>query len=407
MNPLQLFGLFAACSGGPPEPTAEVRVSAVPEALIAATWPVEVAPDAARARFEADPGWAALLEGRPAEAAAAFARSGDAEGRARAAAELAVLYGHAAAMAAWANLRVYGDDAQPGDPPEAACLAGRAAALLGVDGPTPGGCLRSQVAGFARDERAWLERGDAPFPTGDGGRDPEPSFRYALTDADGRSFDAVDPALLLTLAVRARDEAGEGWGRVLAAAGWLPGAPPVEVPTEPASLAWRFGGVAGTDGDWVLLATGVPGDSPAGRLVTRCGADLDCLGAEVDAYRAAVGAAMDRAAGGPRDYHRRFADRLGLGVYLGALAAAEARGDTEGAARLRLATLDYADARSPDPRVWLQVAATDARQRHTLRATELAYRALPAAPGLEYARIPLDALHVRVSRGAAPGVPLH
>lgn len=407
MNGLRLLGLLAACSGDLPEPVAEAPVSVVPEAMIAATWPVEVAPDAARTRFEADPGWAALFEGRPAEAAAAFERSGDAEGRARASAELAVIYGHAAAMAAWANLRVYGDDAQPGDPPEAACLAGRAATLLGVDGPAPGGCVRSEVPGFARDERAWVERGDARFPTRDVGPHEEPPFRYALTDADGRRFDAVDPALLLALATRSWNDAGEGWGRVLAASGWLPGAPPVEVPAEPASLAWRFGGVAGTGGDLVLLATGVPGDSPAGRLVTTCGANLDCLGAEVDAYRAAVGAAMDRAAGGPRDYHRRFADRLGLGVYLGALAAAEARGDTEGAARLRLAALDYADARSPDPRVWLQVAAADARQRNTLRATELAHRALPAAPGLELARIPLDALHVRVSRAAAPGVPLH
>lgn len=401
------LGLPAGCVGPPPAGDTDAPVSVVPEAALAGTWPVEVAPDAARAPFEADPGWAMLLDGRPGDARQAFVTSGNLEGQARASAELAVLSQHAAAVAAWSTLRVYGDEARPEDPPEARCLATRAATVLGVEAPPIGDCLASPVPRFADDERAWTTRGEAPFPRLVLPLHQAPPYRYELTDADGRTFAAVDPAGVLGLAALFRAEAAEGWGPVLTAAAWYPGEADPSVPATPAGLAWRFGGVAGTGGDLLLLATGVPGDSPLGLIHARCQLDLDCVSTEAAAYRAALEAAMDRAAGAPRDYHRRFADRLGLGVYLAGVAVAEARGDEDAAARFRLAALDWADARSPDPRTWLQLAAADARQRNTLRATELVHRSLPFLPGLELARVPLDALHVRVSRSAAPGVPLH
>ena len=161
----------------------------------------------------------------------------------------------------------------------------------------------------------------------------------------------------------------------------------------------------------------------------------ECVLDEAGRFAAAVQAAMG-AAEGPQPFHRAFADRARVGAVVyaaqvaellaGGAECAEVVGPDGGptpepacltaaaaawrvpVGRLRISALDLADgAGLNDPLILLWMAAWDTGNRNTVRATELVHRAEAQVPGLDAARVPLDALHLRVSRNAAPSVPTH
>jgi hypothetical protein len=96
-----------------------------------------------------------------------------------------------------------------------------------------------------------------------------------------------------------------------------------------------------------------------------------------------------------------------VGLLRVAAHAALAAGDKDTAGRLRINALDRSNGRMAEPTFVLSIAAWDAGNRNTVRAEELVHSLISEVPGLEAARLPLDALHIRVSRNSAPGRPMH
>ena len=204
--------------------------------------------------------------------------------------------------------------------------------------------------------------------------------------------------------------------------GWSAGATP------DAPDALLFMSTYTTGGDLALhraLVTGATGAAGVGEALTRHAATSpyaaviapcyaegkvapDCVTDASIALGAAITDAMAAAnAGQVEGFHRPFSDYARLGVVQVARAAALAAGDEEGAGKLLLLELDRAVGPARDPLLLASIAAWDVQNRYSLRATEIVHGLLPQVPGLEVARLPLDALHVRLSRNAAPGRPMH
>jgi hypothetical protein len=122
----------------------------------------------------------------------------------------------------------------------------------------------------------------------------------------------------------------------------------------------------------------------------------------------AIEEAMATANGGQVDsFHRPFADYARAGVLRAADRVAKARNQGDNSGRLRINAFDRSIGNATDPVFSMFLAAWDAGNRNTPRASEIVHQLLPSAPGLHVARAPLDALHIRLSRSAAPGVPMH
>ncbi len=154
-------------------------------------------------------------------------------------------------------------------------------------------------------------------------------------------------------------------------------------------------------------STPASGTASASSPVTPSGIAVDCILDQSAALGTAIQDGMAKAAGGAQDFHRFFADDARAGVIRVAANAAFAAGDTDTGGRLRLNAIDKAVGKAYDPVFALQVAAWDAGNGNTVRATEMVHALVDQIPGLDVARIPLDALHVRLSRSAAPAVPMH
>ena len=153
------------------------------------------------------------------------------------------------------------------------------------------------------------------------------------------------------------------------------------------------------------------GDSPYAAVVKRCTTDgklaIDCVLDESAALGQAIESAMAAAAGREDSMHRSFVDFARVGVLRAADRAAAAMSDSDTSGRLRINALDRTVGNVRDPLFLASVAAWDASNRNSVRAEELVHGLLTEVPGLEAARLPLDALHIRLSRNAAPGRPMH
>ena len=114
-----------------------------------------------------------------------------------------------------------------------------------------------------------------------------------------------------------------------------------------------------------------------------------------------------RAAGAASGDHRALARTAQLGLLRIASRLAFAAGDVDGGARLMMQAIDLAGGSAADPLFLLKVSAWDAERRNTLRAQELLHGQVSRLPGLDAARVSLDALAIRVSRDAGPAVPMH
>lgn len=447
--------LLLACSGGePPPPTPTSSGSAVPAALLTTTWQVRLADATARAPFEGKEGWVAWFENRRADAVRSFAAAGDAPAEARAHLELAAMYRQAAWMGANAAIEVWGVDAQPTDPAETAYVVGLAGVLVAEPDPTAklGANTKAADKRLAAQDTAWKAWVDAkapwppdaptagspglPIPDGtplpDAG--PIPHYQVKERTPEALTVDLGDLGTLWALSRWHEARALAGPPEIAAAVPWM--LDPWRLPFEPDSGAapgavpdaLLFMSPYTTAGDAELLAglTNAPqgregvvtllgelaGESPYAVIVAKClgpeRIDADCIADEGAALGRALTDAMAAANGGAAEgFHRPFADYARLGVIIAAERAAGAMMDPTQQGRLRLAALDRAVGNARDPLFLLSLAAWDAGNRYSLRAEDIVHELLPQVPGLDVARFSLDALHVRVSRSAAPGRPMH
>ena len=456
------------CGTGAPEvPAAELATQVLPQALAEATWPVRMADDAARAPFEAHPGWALLFQRDHGQALAAFSSDrGDGRGLARTHAELAALYRQAALLGARSAQNTYGDARAAEDPVEVDYLLGVAAALdgkpdlaraaftaLGDAGPEP---LKQAAAGW----QAWLAAGSAwppdaaltaipgaPGPV-EPGQAPEvgslPHFQLVERSAEQRTVEVGDPTSLYLLArwheAAARQAApadGEAidlylapWrlpaerapapaaGNTAATTGSPTTAPPGAVSIDD---AWLFGGFVLAPADLRFLAeastegvaavTRHQADSPLAAAVAPAIVDGQVVPDRMLDQAAWLGqqleARMAARAGSEQPFHEPFA-RLGMVAVLRAgMIVADANGQFRDAGVLRINALDRSVEAAADPVFLASVAAWDAGNRNALRAQELVHGLVRRYPPLQAARYSLDSLHIRTSRNAAPAAPVH
>jgi len=248
---------------------------------------------------------------------------------------------------------------------------------------------------------------------------------------EGLEVQLASPASLLGLALF-HEQAGlsalvdsESAGRAFLAP-WTMPFEPWNMPEEQAELpmGFLFGSTLLDSDDAWFLADLVRGQglaaidqwkdrSPQAAAIAPC---VDLAAAEVE-----VACALDAAtrgfdqlrtvqeiiSGGEQGFHRPFAELGRLGVVRAAELAAAVAGDEDAMGLLRLNALDFSTGSSAEPHYLLSIAAWDAGNRNSSRATESLHAQVGHIPGVEVARFPLDALHVRMSRESAPGVPMH
>jgi hypothetical protein len=459
---LTLFALVLfGCGGESSEATATGANTAsgalgvlAPDVL-GTTWQVRMAVAATRAPFEGREGWTGWFGGRRVAPLEAFRTEKDAQAQARAHTEFAAAYRQAAVLAAHATVQVYGADAQDTDPAETSYLVGVSGAVLNdaTWRAKLGAASASKVTTLAAQDKAWAAwassgaswPADAPANAGPGVPAAELTSglpdagalpHYALPERGGPLLvDAGDPGTLWVLSrwheARARAAAPESAALVDALLD------PWRVPAETKSAAvvpevvpdpFLFMSTSTNRGDLAFLAdlarTGVGAvaghakDSPFAAIAQFCtqapaagGAPVlavDCVLDESAALGRAIEDGMKAANNGVEEgFHRAFADFARVGALRAADRVAVAMGDMDTAGRLRINALDRTVGPTTDPVFLASVAAWDAGNRNSVRAEEIVHGLLPELPGLDAARIPLDALHVRLSRNAAPGRPMH
>ncbi|GDX81277.1 hypothetical protein LBMAG42_30880 [Deltaproteobacteria bacterium] len=447
MNAGMSFILFmlAACTGD--EATVAgpevAKASALTPEVIAATWQVRMAKSEARAPFEGRASWVAWFERRRYESLPAFASEKDNAGLARGHAEYAAIYRQAALLASNAILQVYGADRQESDPAETAYLLGVAgvftgnaeqAAKLGLSGG-------SSVAEFARRDAAWKAWFDAKKEVM-----PDVPAGLAAVSGEGElpgdallptplplvgepgAVDAGDPGDLYALSrwhearARAADPASEATIDQYLNPFRLPFEARTPATAAVASDVWLFMSAYTSAADMqfsalvsqgdLAAAEGLAGSSAYASIAKACSqsgkVDIDCVIDEAAHLGSSIEDAMAASNGGqPDGFHRPFADFARAGALRALDLFARARGEDETSGILRINAYDRNVDHASDPVFILFLAAWDAGNRNTTRATELVHQSLRLAPGLVVARAPLDALHIRLSRNAAPGVPMH
>ncbi len=454
------FGLLA-CGGETTEASSTAAANAsgamgvlAPDVL-GSTWQVRMAVAATRAPFEGREGWTGWFGGRRVAPLEGFVAEKDALAQARAHTEFAAAYRQAAVLAAHATVQVYGVDAQATDPAETSYLVGVSGAVLNDPAwrAKLGAASSSKVAAVAAQDKAWAAwaasgatwPADAPTASGPGapaadvgGSTPDAGTlpHYALPERGGSLLvDAGDPGTLWSLArwheARARALAPDAAALVDALLD------PWRVPAEAKSASvvpevvpdpFLFMSSSTNRGDIAFLAdlarSGVSAvathakNSPYAAIAQFCTQapaaggnpvlSVDCVLDESAALGRAVEEGMKGANNGVEEgFHRAFADFARVGALRAADRVAVAMGDLDTAGRLRINALDRTTGPATDPVFLASVAAWDAGNRNSVRAEEIVHGLLPELPGLDAARIPLDALHVRLSRNAAPGRPMH
>ena len=459
---LTLASFATACGGGqdgPTPPEAPTSPEVVPAALLETTWLVRLSDDAARAPFEAHPGWAQLFQRDHGQALTAFAAEpADGRGLARVHTELAAFYRQAALLGARSGRHTWGEARADEDPVEVDYLVGVAAAFegqadvagaawtaLGDAGPAP---LQAAAQGW----RAWAAAGavwppdaaltaipGAPGPVVPGSA-PEagamPHYQLAERGAGGGTLGVGDPTTLYLLSrwheAAARQAAPQDGAVIdLLLTPWrmpaeLPAGASTPVPVDPGTGAgvddaWLFGGFALSAADLVFLADararGLPAvqqhqaSSPLAAAVAPAVVDGQVVPDRLLDQAAWLGqqvqAAMAARAGVEAPFHQPFARLASVGLLRAGMIVADANGQFRDAGVLRINALDRSVEAAADPVFLVSVAAWDANNRNALRAQDLVHGLMRRYPPLEVARASLDALHIRTSRNAAPAAPVH
>lgn len=440
-----LFFMISACTGDDPTlgNPAAAKSSSLSADVVSATWQVRMAKSEARAPFEGRASWVAWFERRRYEALPAFASEQDNAGLARGHAEYAAIYRQAALLASNAILQVYGADLQVSDPAETSYLLGvsgvltgnaEQAAKLGLSGG-------SSVKEFARRDaawKAWFDEKKDPMPDSpaglatvpEGGELPGETLVPTPLPLVGEPGEvaAGDPGDLFALSrwhearARAADPAASETVDQYLNPFRLPFEARTPAPAAVATDVWLFMSAYTSAADMqfsalvsqgdLAAAEGLAGTSAYASIAKGCSVsgkvDIDCVIDEAAHLGSAIEDAMAASNGGQADgFHRPFADFARAGALRALDLFARARGEDETSGILRINAYDRNVDHASDPVFILFLAAWDAGNRNTTRATELVHQSLRLAPGLVVARAPLDALHIRLSRNAAPGVPMH
>lgn len=459
-------GAEAPAKGGAPSATL-----AVPAELIGAVWQAKMAVAQNRAPFEGRDPWIRYFQGQRSTALAGFASENDKPALARLHGEYAAIYRQMAMTAAWATLHTWGTDAQPADPAAMPLLVGIAGAMLheaqwseklkSLDG-APG--LPPELAAQQRAWQGWVAGGSVWPPPLDGiaglpdpaqaqaGSLPEisglPHWRLPYQGEAGE-LGVAHPAALLAFA--RWHEAAAALADPASAAAVARLIDPWRLPGEPRSttgspvfadsLLFMSPYMTGGDVAFVAALSADPAnndpaaryaaleaaiqahraDSPVAAIVAHCRIALvqdekpgsgwqmgvDCVQSQAALLVKAVEAKMDEVAGAPQDFHRSFAEYARVGVLRSAALAAAAMGDREGMGLLRINALDRSMGNTRDPLFVSSVSAWDASNRNSLRCADLLHELESNVPGMEAARLPVDALQIRIGRNSAPAGAMH
>ena len=431
------------------EPGSEGAAAVAPAALIGETWQVRMADDAVRARFEGKAGWSSYFER---DLGAALGGLGDEPlAQARVHLEHAALYRQALLMYAHATHFVYGERRQETDPREVDYLLGVSEVFRG-EGEAAGAALSTLSEDVDPEirERAVLWAGLAaspgwplevdaaafpsPLPPPAAGQAPAltglPHYQMAeQVEGSDTKTASSDPTTLYLLSrwheQAARELAGDAHGALMdqLMAPWrLPAEPlpPTEIVAE-VDDAWLFGGFVTHPADLAFVAQAAAEGAPA----AAAWADRSPLAAAVAgaveggkvnpeklleqaaALEEQILAAMAAVSGGSQGYHRPFAAMAELGVLRAGAVAADASDQYRDAGLLRLNTMDASQGPLWDPVFVMSLAAWSAGNENTLRAQELVHQLASRFPGVEAARYPLDALHIRRGRDSVQLSPVH
>ena len=441
---LWFASLLAACGADKEAEQGTPKGQAVDPALLEKTWQVRLSDAAARAPFESHPGWGYVFQRGYDEALPAFAADpGDGKALARLHLEYAAFYREAALLAANATSQVYGADRQPEDPVEVDYLVGVSRALLGdVEGAKKAlGALKpgGPVDAGAKAWRGWLDAGavwppDAAltgFPGQPGelalGQAPTlgslPHYKLAEQTPEKREVDSADPTSLYLLsrwheaAARKADPADDALITQIMGLWRLPAEPTPSSDLLPVADAWLFLSPWSAPEDLAFLAAATPGkgieavEAWKGRSPLAAAVAPAIEGGKVSPDRMLdqaawlgqqVEAAMVTRSGKEEPFHRAFADMARVGALRAAMVVADAQGEVRDAGILRINALDRSVESAADPVFFISVAAWDTGNRNALRAQELIHGLLSRFPAAEAARLPLDALHIRLGRNAAP-----
>ncbi|MBN1335792.1 MAG: hypothetical protein JXB39_07505 [Deltaproteobacteria bacterium] len=439
--------LAQGCGGPPASPEAQKPSEAVLSgALVTQTWPVVMADAATRAPYEAHPGWAALVMRRDYPAALqAFGGSPPVPaGQARAHLEMSAALRQAAHLAARATVVLWRDERREEDPPQVDCVVGISEILLGEPDRAVGSlatCLAGAPGSLTGPAAAWSRwlRDSAEWPPATpldatpGAVDPvtpgrlpdlaTPSCHVFSDTVEGREVRVADPGVLLKLALwheaAARQALPSADGAItLLLAPWrLPGEPSVLAPPMPVPMECLFGSTLLAPGDAALAAEGPSdldawvGRSPIAAVIAPCVQEgairVDCANDRAQGLFEQLLAAMRIRGGGEQGFHRSFGELARLGVLREAERIAGRAGDDRAMGLLRLHAVDFSIGSAAEPAYLLSVAAWNAGNKNASRAADLLHAQEGRIPGVEVARIPLDALQVRIGRESAPGVPMH
>jgi hypothetical protein len=116
---------------------------------------------------------------------------------------------------------------------------------------------------------------------------------------------------------------------------------------------------------------------------------------------------MAIASGSVQSYHPVFSQMGELAVLRAGMLVADANGQYRDAGILRINAFERSDGPSRDPVFLISTAAWDAGNRSPLRAQEIVHGLVSRYPSIRAARYPLDALHIRLGRTAAPTTAVH
>lgn len=443
-------GCIGGDEGSGESPAVESGTTAVSADMVAKTWPVRMSDDAARAPFEAQSGWAALFQRDHGQALAAFAGDpASSRALARTHLELSAIYRQAALLAAHSSRHVYGELRVDEDPVEADYLLAVGGALTGdLDTARTaltalGGAGEPTLQASAADWRAWLDGGAAWPPDGSLGDLPGapgevspgtrpdlgelPHYRFVERSDEARAVEAADPGSLWLLArwheAAARAAAPDD-GAIMDM--WLdpwrlPAEPHTGASDTPVDDAWLFGGflmapedlpfLAAASKDGAAAVAAWKGRSPLAAVVAPAIVDGKVVPDKMLDQSAWFGqqleAAMEAKSGGEQAYHGPFGQIARVSALRAAMVVADAEGQYRDAGVLRINALDRSVQAAADPVFIASVAAWDAGNKNALRAQELVHRLVQSYPSVQAARYPLDALHIRLSRNAAPAAPVH
>jgi hypothetical protein len=441
--------IAVGCGGsgdGEPQTEKAVLVS-VDGALLAGSWPIRMAEDANRAVFESSEGWRHVFQREYPSALRAFAENKDAMGLARIHQEMADIHRQGALLAANATIEAYGVDRQDADPLETAYILGVSAALRGEKqvalehlASLPAGTVFSKRAKtwidlIALDSELTLEQVETVVGSmGDvvPGTIPNetkvPHFQIPERTDNASLMSLNDPTDLMARAL---------WHSAAGRAALPESERPIMDLMDHRYAIQKKGSMSSddvaVDDTWLfcssLLAAAdapfIAAVSVEGVAAVEAWASRSVLAAALlptitdgqvnpqavldtsVAMQKQVQRHMADVAGQKVDFHRPFAQFSRIAVLQAGMIVADANDQYRDAGILRLEALERMESVGIDPVFAISVAAWDAGNRNPMRPEDLLHTFSDSFPSLTAARSPLEALHLRRSRTAAPTSPVH